>query len=168
MRKTDVQTHAVNNYYGPQLPAVNVKCHGSGYGNEVQEKFNCTEEVTERALQWQWETACEMFWEYVQEWARECFGTGVKVWSAGRSSGWAVVEGLPDLEDWDAIQLGKWTKFAKMCSREIVHLTSKEVVIEDIKANRWAEENSEQYNYTDKENGETICLADVPRCAHCS
>ncbi len=167
MKKDEVEKHNVHNHGGPYFPAVNVKHYGSGHGSKVQEKFSCTEEVAERALQWQWEACCKMFWEDIQEWAKECFGPRVKVWSAGRSSGWAVVEGLPDLDDWNAIQLGKWAKFAKMCSREIEYLASEEVIIEDIEANRWAEENSEQYNYTDKRDGKTVCLADVPRCAHC-
>ncbi len=168
MRKDEIETHSVYNLGGPYLPAVNVKCHGSPcLWDEVQEKFGCTLEIASRALEWQFQFAQERFWEDTQEWAKECFGPGVEVWSAGRSGGWAVVEGLLDLDGWNAIQVGKWAKFAKICRQEIEYLTSEEMVIEDIEANRWAEENSEQYNYIDKENGETICLADVPRCAHC-
>lgn len=37
----------------------------------------------------------------------------VKVWSAGRSAGWLVVDGLPDVDDWDAIAVGRWALFAK-------------------------------------------------------
>jgi hypothetical protein len=35
----------------------------------------------------------------------------VQVYSAGRSGGWLVVSGLPDVESWDAIALGRWVKF---------------------------------------------------------
>lgn len=166
MRKDDVETHSLH-YYGPKLPAVNVKHYGSFYGDEVQERFGCTEEVAERALRWQSYSSCETFWEDIQELAKQCFGDGVEVYPAGRIGGWAVVEGLPDLKDWDAVQLGRWAKFAKMCCREAAYRTSLDVIMEDIDANRWAEENSEEYNYIDKGDGETVCLADVPRCAHC-
>jgi hypothetical protein len=37
-----------------------------------------------------------------------------KVYSDGRSGGWLVVHGLPDVETWDAIALGRWAKFNKM------------------------------------------------------
>ncbi len=37
----------------------------------------------------------------------------IKLWQEGRSGGWLVVEGLPEIEDWDAIMLGKWHKFKK-------------------------------------------------------
>lgn len=167
MRKDEVETHSTSNYGGPYHPAVNVKYYGLSHESEVQEKFGCTEKVARRALQWQLESAQGRFWEGAQEWAEECFGKGVDVWPAGRSDGWAVVEGLPDLDGWDAIQLSKWAKFTKMCSRGIKYLTSEEMVIGDIASNRWAEENSEEYNYYDKADGSTVCLADVPRCAHC-
>ena len=167
MRRNEVETHNTGGCGGPYLPAVNAKYYGSTYSDEVEQQFHCSAEVTQRALQWQWESARERFWEDVQEWAEKCFGEGVKVYCAGRSGGWAVVEGLPPLDGWDAIQLSKWAKFAKMCSREVDFLTSLEVVLEDIEANRWAEENSEHYNHSVTADGEAVCLADVPRCAHC-
>lgn len=37
----------------------------------------------------------------------------VKVWSAGRQGGWLVVDGLPGVESWDAIELARWARFAK-------------------------------------------------------
>lgn len=38
----------------------------------------------------------------------------VQVYSDGRSGGWLVVHGLPDVETWDAIALGQWAKFNKL------------------------------------------------------
>lgn len=35
----------------------------------------------------------------------------VNVYSAGRSGGWLVVDGLPDIDEWDAIALGRWRRF---------------------------------------------------------
>lgn len=37
----------------------------------------------------------------------------LKIWSAGRQGGWLVVQGLRPLDEWDAIELGRWAKFAK-------------------------------------------------------
>lgn len=44
----------------------------------------------------------------------------VNVHSAGRSGGWCVVSGLPDIESWDAIALGEWRRFDKFV-RSIAH-----------------------------------------------
>jgi len=169
MRKKEVEVHNIDGYGGPYFPAVNVKCYGFDCEivTKVEKRFGCTRETAERALQWQLEAAQQRFWEDVQEWARECFGSGVEVQSAGRSNGWAVVADLPCIDSWDAIQLSKWAKFTEMCDQGVEYLASEGVILEGIAANRWAEENSEKFNYIDKANGETVCLADVPRCAHC-
>lgn len=42
----------------------------------------------------------------------------VQAYSAGRSGGWLVVDGLPDIDDWDAIALNDWRRFHK-CVRAI-------------------------------------------------
>lgn len=60
-----------------------------------------------------WEIAIEQGWEALQRDAEECFGPGVKVYSEGRQGGWCVVEGLGDVEAWDAVALGKWARFSK-------------------------------------------------------
>jgi hypothetical protein len=52
-------------------------------------------------------------WEQAQQVAEEVFGSDVKVYSQGRSGGWAVVDGIDDdVEGWDAIQLAKWRTFS--------------------------------------------------------
>jgi hypothetical protein len=83
------------------------------------------------------EWACESGWENLDSdanwlfcpWGKdahdngECYGDGtapddskrhVTVGAEGRSGGWAVVEGLPEFDSWDAIMLGKWARFAKV------------------------------------------------------
>ncbi len=60
-----------------------------------------------------YEIACEQGWEDAKELANDIFPPNAKVWSDGRSGGWLVVDGLPDVDDWDAIQLGYWSKFVK-------------------------------------------------------
>lgn len=79
------------------------------------------------ASQWAFDAACEDGARYAIDLAGEVFGAAFgahadrdrRVWQTGRSGGWLYVEGLPDVETWDAIQLGKWSRFAKMCD-EIV------------------------------------------------
>lgn len=61
--------------------------------------------------------ACEDGFEQLQEMADELWPDySPKVWPEGRSGGWAVVEGLPDVDSWDAVMLAKWRRFAK-CAR---------------------------------------------------
>jgi hypothetical protein len=57
------------------------------------------------------EIAREVGWDDAIELAHEEWGDAVKVWSSGRSGGWLVVDGLADVEDWDAIELARWRRF---------------------------------------------------------
>lgn len=58
------------------------------------------------------EIAREDGWERAQELADENWPERtVKVWSSGRSGGWLIVEGLPDIETWDAIAVARWARF---------------------------------------------------------
>lgn len=62
------------------------------------------------------EIAREVGWELAQELADEVWEKtrySPKVYSAGRSGGWLVVTGLPDVEAWDAIDLARWACFQK-------------------------------------------------------
>ena len=165
-RKSDVQTHNAGGYNGPRYPAVNVKCYDWPDIDASIERFKCSRETAERAAQWAWESAQEQFWEIETEYATEHFGRGVDAYSAGRSGGWLVVMGLPDIEYWDALDLAKWRGFESGVKRSVKAWAELEPILDTIDANRWAEENSERYNFTDKD-GATVCLADVERCAHC-
>jgi len=60
-----------------------------------------------------WEAACTLGFEQAEALAHDMFGRNVKVWSAGRSGGWLVVEGLPPVETWDALATSKWASFAR-------------------------------------------------------
>ena len=134
--KDDVEFHSEYTY-GPRKPAVNVKIYTSlwqvklpiclGGVSEIgsdEIKWSYTdpaftsdwveEHLTEEQVEADFGLACELGWETLQEIADEIFGSGVKVWQAGRSGGWAVVDGLPDFDYWDAIDLGKWRKFEKL------------------------------------------------------
>ena len=135
--REDVTTHPSGTGRG-MIPAVNVKVHASLFDdgdtiarvardNDVADWFTpewieahhpCDDAVWNTLFTW----ACESGWDRMQEDAREIFGylfpddppnERLKTYSLGRSGGWAYVEGLPDLDEWDAVLLAKWRKFAK-------------------------------------------------------
>lgn len=68
------------------------------------------------SYEWLWEAACQDGWEQLQDIASEIWPYRVEVHSEGRCGGWAVINGLYDLESWDAIELARWAKFAR-CAR---------------------------------------------------
>lgn len=126
--RDDVQMHSDG--FRPGRPAVNVKVYGGlsdGFDawaklapadhGDVPVEFTedwVREHVTEEALDgWFWDT-CSFEFEMIQQDAEEVLGvTDKQVWQEGRSGGWVVVDGLPDLEDWDAVHLAKWRRFEK-------------------------------------------------------
>jgi hypothetical protein len=163
MKKSDIETHS-DHMYGPQYPAVNVKvyCRTPGY-EDVMEKFpGCDKDTAEKALEYAYEFSVEDFWERAKEKAEEIFGN-VKVHSAGRSSGWLVLNGLDPIESWDAIACSKWFKFEKELKEEIKWRCSLEVVLEDIESNDWHKPYSEKYNFIEKKDGTSMCIADLKK-----
>jgi hypothetical protein len=132
--RDDVQTHSDS--FRPSRPAVNVKIYDSfedvklplclgGVANADGSDFHWV--YTEDAYTHEWvrenvndQTFDSYFWDacsdgvgMIQEEAREIFGN-VEVYQEGRSGGWIVVDGIPDIEDWDAVQLAKWRRFEKI------------------------------------------------------
>jgi hypothetical protein len=122
--KADVQTSYHQSHSGQ--PMLNIKvwttrddieCAARQYGSELAEPLFlewlrnvATDEQLESADSF----ARELGWEMATDDAANAFpNRSVKVWSAGRSGGWLVVNGLPDVADWDAIQLGQWRQYAK-------------------------------------------------------
>jgi len=158
--KSDVEFHS-ESYYGRGYPAVNVKVHSLYHlASKIENHFNCSEEQAQKALDYAFEMSCDLFWnEYAQDFATEILGD-VKIHSAGRSNGWLIVEGLPDFESWNAIDLAKWRSFENHIKAEVKYLTSWENVKEDIESNRWAEEGAEKYNFYEKADGESFCFVD--------
>lgn len=162
MKKDDVQFH-LEGFGRRARPAVNVKVYRLPVKVEdVQKRFGCDEDTAEKALQFAFDSRQQMFWEDVQGIAEDCLGKGVKVYSEGRSGGWLVVEGLPAFDSWDAVQLGKWASFTASVAEVIKGYTDKEMLLDDIEANRWAEPGAEAYNFKDTEAG-TICIVDEKR-----
>lgn len=128
MRKVDVETRG-------GYPALDVKYRGrmerdcplpmSLGGCDSGDGRGMVESMTPPGFTWDWiraqdddrqhawwEWACESGWEDAQSSAEDIFGKRAKVYSDGRSGGWLVVHGLPPVESWDAIMLGKWSRYA--------------------------------------------------------
>lgn len=143
-------------------PAINVKVRNFVRIDKVVAKFGCTEDVAEKALQFAFDAACQIFWEDMPALAKEIFGDYVTAYSEGRSSGWYVVHGLPAIDTWDAVLLAKWRKLENAVRAEVAYRTSEICVLEDIEVNQWFKDGSEQYNFIDLANGNgTRCIADL-------
>jgi hypothetical protein len=134
VRKSDVRFHTLG------YPAVNVKVpyQDQGEWRELAVKAatddGASTEEAEAYAEWfmaddraedsgWFSIACQDGWERLQEYAEEIFSDGMphpklKVWSEGRSGGWAYIEGLPDFDSWDAIMVSKWFKFVKWARQE--------------------------------------------------
>jgi hypothetical protein len=153
--KSDVDTHGRE-----ALPAVNVKVHYFGGGLSADD-FGCTEDVFETALEYAFMSAQEAFWyDDAPALAKHRLGPYVTIHSEGRSGGWLVVSGLDDVDDWDAVTLNKWALFERDIQREVAYRSSKDVVREDILANRWAEDGAKLFNFATDADGQDYCLLD--------
>lgn len=150
--KADVSFHRTG-YAGPGVPAVNVKvgfCRiplpldlGS-YSDDGGTTFKTA--LTDPGFTWDWidenvkddtafEFACMAGWEQLTEEAKAIFGDHVKVYSEGRSGGWAIVDGLPDFDSWNAIDLGKWRRFERIARALVADIPR--IMVEGIYYNQW-------------------------------
>ena len=128
--KDDVQTH-----YGSDRPAVNVKVYGSIRDLKVWDAFRrdegpddgftlewIEENVSDEQVESTFWHCCEFEFEYLEGWATGSDEGGdplfpddsVSLEIDGRSGGWIVVHGLPDIEEWDAVRLARWRKFERI------------------------------------------------------
>lgn len=145
-RKDDVQRSYHSGHSGD--PMANVKVHTTQ--REAWEQFRADfPEAAEEGFTEEWYDAnvtdeqvdslfwfiCEARWEDLQSDAEEIFGRGVKVYSAGHSGGWAVVEGLGDVDDWDAVQLAKWRKWERF-ARDTANYVMSEILV-SLYLNEW-------------------------------
>lgn len=135
--KEDIEFHS-DNWARESKPAVNVKVYDSldnGYrkwsgdnpGYDPRFTLDWIEEnLSDEQLDNIFWSSCEYRWDDLTWEARAIWDMshypgkhgGVKyrvnVYSEGRSGGWAVVDGInTDVESWDAIEFGKWRRFAK-------------------------------------------------------
>ncbi len=131
--KSDVQFHSDGFREG--RPAVNVKVYGTlerAFPEFVRDerpdaRFTLDwieEHLGDDGYSNYFQFACESEYEYLESWATGKDDDGlfpdhsVRLKVEGRSGGWVAVDGLPELEDWDAILLARWRKFERI-AREI-------------------------------------------------
>jgi hypothetical protein len=158
MKKSDVTVRYERGVY---RPAINVKVYKLGLdAGTLADERKCARATAEQALQFAFDSQQQQFWEQIEETAREIFGSHIRVFSDGRSSGWLVLHNLPDVETWDAVALGKFAKFEKLVRADIAWRTSAETLREDIDANEWCKPGAELYNFVDTPNGPR-CIADM-------
>lgn len=150
--RDDVQTH-----YGSDRPAVNVKVYTgpreawldwARYEPDADPRFTeewVEEHISEQTLDSLFWLTCEFEWEMVEQDATEIFGSHVRVEQDGRSGGWAVVAGLPEIEEWDAVALAKWRRFervARAIAADIPYQILSSVYLNDFEA--WKDEEMER------------------------
>lgn len=127
MKKSDIDIY--RDRRGASLPSINVKVndayrwytHGreaalnAGADESEAGRFAtwCETNADDEGLAWLFDAACESGWETAEIDAEEVFGIDVKVEARGRSGGHLVVLGLPDVEEWDAIAVARWSRFAR-------------------------------------------------------
>jgi hypothetical protein len=166
VKKDDVETHNEGNLYSPQRPAINVKQRYWINTDKIVEKFKCSESIAEKAAEYAYDMAREGFWDQIQDTVREILhDNDLKVYSAGRSGGWLIVVGLKDIEYWDAVDLGRWAKLCRIVREDIKYICADEQILENIEANRWAEDGSERYNFFDTKEGESKCISEMKKQA---
>ncbi len=115
---------------GRIYPAVNVKVYhydgpsaqpAEDAGEDAAKFADWLDQQSDHEREFWWRCAVENGWDRIQECATDRFGPGVAVYSAGRSGGWAIVEGLPDpngedAEVYDEFPLKAWEAFETDCA----------------------------------------------------
>ena len=160
MKKSQIQFHS-DGFGRPAHPAVNVKCRHWPRASDIASRLSCTEGQADKASQFAYESACENFWEQIQDTAEYYLGKSVKVYSEGRSSGWLVIHDLPDVDGWDALRVSAWDRFAKAVAADIAYRCQLDTVCESIEANQWHKDGAELYNFV----GDGVCIADMKQQA---
>jgi hypothetical protein len=160
--KKDIEFHSDG--YRPGNPAVNVKVYdsirdvklpiclgGSRPANKpnapitwsyTEPEFTADwieENISDEAYWDYFNMSCELGFEQLQDLADELWPDySPKVYSEGRSGGWAVVHNLSDVDSWDAVMFAKWRRFAKIA--RLVADNIPEDVMTTIYINRFEEQ----------------------------
>lgn len=138
--KSDIDFHSTTPSGHRPVPAVNVKVRGGGYIRDIALPLELgrvsddggktyksvtthplfthdwiEENTTEDDQQAAWESAIESAWDMLKDEAERIYGAGRRVYSEGRSGGWAYIDGFSaeDVETWDAIAVARWGRFAR-------------------------------------------------------
>lgn len=129
-RKSDISFH-------DGRPAVNVKVHfprsfyDGTMARETESEYGLPgfaawwdAHADDESFGWLFDAACEGERETFAEWensgnldyapAFPDYSGRLKMYQDGRSGGWLVVEGLPDVESWDAVMVSRWARFARV------------------------------------------------------
>lgn len=131
--RDDVSTHSDG--FRESRPAVNVKVYGTieqawpAFEREEGEhdpRFTLAwieEHMGADELDSYFWGACEAEYEYLEEWATNAEDSlfpddRITLEREGRSGGWIAVDGLPEIDEWDAVRLGRWRRFERI-AREI-------------------------------------------------
>ncbi len=157
--KADIEFHSDGYGHQHSKPAVNVKVYKSmaeGFREfskatpDMHPDFTeewIDENLSDEEVNSYWEFAVERAWEFLEDDAQEIFDTHVKVYSEGRSGGWAIVDGInQDVDSWDAIEFSKWKKFAKYARDHADGIMYD--IVDGIYYNKfedWRDERSESY-----------------------
>ncbi len=141
MERTKPGTVTLRRDAGQLFPAVCVKVHTYATREDfdsVRAELGGPEDFT---LEWAerfdkehpetyaqgYSDVCSDGFEHAEEHAREVFAQWadaerIKVYSSGRSSGWLIVQGLPDTDAWTEEYPGlreAWDKFAEQCAEYV-------------------------------------------------
>lgn len=136
MKRSEVTLHR-DNWACEGLPAIDVKVRHwiddlrDDQWESIRAELDCGDAAAGFDLAWikahggddfhgfeyAWEWATADGWEYAATDLENVYGTDrwppVTIEQQGRSGGWLVVRGLPDVEEWDAVLLAKWARFVK-------------------------------------------------------
>ncbi len=154
--RDDVQTH-----YGSDRPAVNIKVpyrslEDAWKDHERDERTDdgftvewIEENISGEKLDRLFWDACSFELEYLEGWATSTEpgdslfpDDRVTFEQDGRSGGWLVVHGLPDIEDWDAVRIARWRRFERIARDIAAGIPAQ--VISLVYINDWQWQQDEQ------------------------
>jgi hypothetical protein len=127
MRKDEIQTHGDGFGYGRSRPAFNVKVYDYLRDEETLQRawadffggpydpraWALWESMSDEEKQGYHDFACESESETFTETDVPEVFPGAEAYHEGRSGGWIVLDGLPDVEEWDAVMVAKYARLAK-------------------------------------------------------
>lgn len=133
-------------------PAIDVKCFH--FGRDCAEGCitdqlradhpNLTEEDADKIGSWAWDSAVTTFWDQARGIATEHlsipFEAEPEIECAGRSGGWLIVRGLPDVPTWSEPQRLAWGAFEEEINQLVAMLARWETIKEEIDSAGWVEE----------------------------
>lgn len=127
--------------YGYRQPVINIKVYDWKYTPEqlMDDERVLDYTQAQAIIQSVYERHTAEFWDDVRWEVEQIFGRGYQVGSEGRSGGWLVVRGLSDVDEWDAVMLGKWRRLEAWCKAEIKELCSEERIKGTIEVERLVE-----------------------------